>query len=129
MRKIKLELTMDESILLQTCCEFTEQFISSGNPKHEQMVKNYTQGIFNAEGLYWYADKMSFDIARLRESEAKYKEAQVIFQVWQVFDDNGDEFLMGTYLKEVRAETEKEELEEKESGNYQYVIKKEEVRE
>ena len=70
MKKIKLELTMDEALLLQTCCEFTEQFIGGSNGKrHEQFVKDYTEGLANADGLYWYADKMSFDIARLREKE------------------------------------------------------------
>lgn len=50
-----------------------------------------------------------------------------IYQLWQVWEDNGDEFLMGTYLTD--PETEKEKLENKESGNYQYIIKKEEVKE
>jgi len=69
MKKIILELTSDEALLLQTCCEFTEQFIKSNDERHEQFVKNYTEGNANADGLYWYADKMSFDIARLREKE------------------------------------------------------------
>ena len=52
-----------------------------------------------------------------------------IFQVWQVWELSGDEFLMGTYLKKERANEEKEKMNEKQSGYYEFVIKKEEVKE
>lgn len=55
---------------------------------------------------------------------------KIIFQLWQVWNDaTGDEFLMGTYLTRPRAKMEQEKLEKEESGNYQYIIKAEEVKE
>lgn len=54
---------------------------------------------------------------------------KVVFQLWQVWEDSGDEFLMGTYLIRPRAKEEQMKLEKEESGNYQYIIRPEEVKE
>ena len=54
---------------------------------------------------------------------------KIIYQLWQVWDDTGDEFLMGTYLTRPRAKMEQDKLEKEESGNYQYMIRNEEVKE
>ncbi len=54
---------------------------------------------------------------------------KVVYQLWQVWEDNGNEFLMGTYLTRPRAKFEQEELEKEASGNYQYIIRPEEVKE
>ena len=51
----------------------------------------------------------------------------VIYQLWQIWNDNGNEFLMGTYLTKERAETEKEFLLKDYDLNVQYIIKKERV--
>lgn len=52
-----------------------------------------------------------------------------VFQLWQIWDDNGDEFLMGTYNTRPRAKMEQEKLEKENDGNYQYIIKAEDVKE
>ncbi len=61
--------------------------------------------------------------------EALKEESKYVFQLWQVWEDTGDEFLMGTYFKETRAVEEQIKLQSKESGDYQYVIRPEEVKE
>lgn len=53
---------------------------------------------------------------------------KVIYQLWQIWDISGDEFLIGTYLTRSRAKQEQMELEKENGGNYQYIIKSEEVK-
>ena len=54
---------------------------------------------------------------------------KIIYQLFQIWDDTGDEFLIGTYFTRQRAKMERDKLEKDESGNYQYIIKSEEVKE
>ncbi len=54
---------------------------------------------------------------------------KTIFQIWQVWEDSGDEFLMGTYLSRPRAKAEQKILEDISDGNFQYIIRPEEVKE
>jgi len=54
-----------------------------------------------------------------------------IYQLWQIFDDTGDEFLMGTYFTRQRAKMEGNKL-EKERDNYlkcQYIVRCEIIKE
>ena len=69
MKKIILKLTLKEALLLQTCCEFVEQFSTSSNEDQVRLINDYTEGEVTLDELYWFGDKMSFDIARLREKK------------------------------------------------------------
>jgi len=68
-KKIILKLTLKEALLLQTCCEFVEQFSTSSNEDQVRLINDYTEGEVTLDELYWFGDKMSFDIARLREKK------------------------------------------------------------
>jgi len=68
-KKITLKLTLKEALLLQTCCEFVEQFSTSANKDQKRFIENYTEGEVTLDELYWFGDKMSFNIARLREKK------------------------------------------------------------
>jgi len=49
---------------------------------------------------------------------------KVIYQVWQIWSDTGDEFLLGTYFTNDRARKEVKLLEKQEGLPVQYIIRK-----
>jgi hypothetical protein len=52
---------------------------------------------------------------------------KVIFQLWQIWNDNGNEFLIGTYFTRKRASLEQQKIEKDCNLNVQYIIRKERV--
>ena len=52
---------------------------------------------------------------------------KVAYQVWQIWEDNGNEFLVGTYLTNNRAMQEQKLLEKDNDLRVQYIIRKERV--
>jgi hypothetical protein len=69
--KIHLALDEDEVVLLQTICEFAEQFYKPGDRDQEDMVRRYTDGVLCAEDVYRGGDKWSFDLRRVLEDHWK----------------------------------------------------------
>ena len=52
---------------------------------------------------------------------------KVVYQLWQVWNDNGNEFLIGSYLTMQRARLEQQRIEKDCDLNVQYIIRKERV--
>lgn len=53
---------------------------------------------------------------------------KIVFQLWKIWEMNGREDLMGTYLNRPRAKQEQTLLEKEDTGCFQYHIRPEEVK-
>lgn len=52
---------------------------------------------------------------------------EIVYLIWQVWDDNGDMFLMGVYKTLKRAKEEIDFIKEKEDLSVQYIIRTKKV--